>query len=160
MTLSGKTALVTGGNRGIGLATVRALVMAGAAVHFTARSAANIAAAQRALGDIPATGHLANMTDRLAMATLLDQGFDILVNNAAVIGPIGHILDVSVEDWAANIDINLTSAFHATQRALGHSWATWLPRVAAPSSTFPLARPIARRRVGAPIAQGRRASRC
>jgi NAD(P)-dependent dehydrogenase (short-subunit alcohol dehydrogenase family) len=120
MTLSGKTALVTGGNRGIGLATVRALSNAGAKVHFTARSAANIAAAQRQLGDVPATGHLANMTDRIAMATLFDHGFDILINNAAVIGPIGRILDVSVEDWATNIDINLSAAFHATQLALGH----------------------------------------
>ena len=118
MTLSGKTALVTGGNRGIGLATVRALAQAGATVHFTARSAANIAAAQRELGDIPATGHLANMTDRIAMATLLDQPFDILVNNAAVIAPIGRILDISAEDWAHSIDINLTATFHATQRAL------------------------------------------
>ena len=120
MTLTGKTALVTGGNRGIGLATVRALTEAGATVHFTARSAANIAAAQRALGDIPATAHHANMTDRVAMATVLDHGFDILVNNAAVIAPIGRILDISAEDWATSIDINLTSAFHATQRALAH----------------------------------------
>ena len=120
MTLTGKKALVTGGNRGIGLATVRALAENGAEVHFTARSAANIAAAQRDLGETKATGHLANMTDHDAMATLLDQGFDILVNNAAIIGPIGCILDVSAEDWATNIDINLTSAFHATQRALGH----------------------------------------
>jgi NAD(P)-dependent dehydrogenase (short-subunit alcohol dehydrogenase family) len=94
MTLTGKTALVTGGNRGIGLATVRALAVAGAEVHFTARSAANLAAAQRDLGEIRATGHLANMTDRIAMATVLDQAFDILINNAAVIGPIGRILDV------------------------------------------------------------------
>ncbi|MBA4324940.1 MAG: short-chain dehydrogenase [Rhodobacter sp.] len=118
MTLSGKTALVTGGNRGIGLATVRALAEAGADVHFTARSAARIAAAQRELGTTRATGHLANMTDRIAMATLLDQGFDILVNNAAVIAPIGRILDISAEDWAHSIDVNLTSVFHATQRAL------------------------------------------
>jgi NAD(P)-dependent dehydrogenase (short-subunit alcohol dehydrogenase family) len=117
-TLAGKTALVTGGNRGIGLATVRALAEAGADVHFTARSTANIAAAGRELGDIRATGHLVNMTDRIAMATLFDHGFDILINNAASIGPIGRILDVTVEDWAQNIDTNLTSAFHAIQLAL------------------------------------------
>ena len=120
MTLTGKTVLVTGGNRGIGLATVRALAEAGATVHFTARSAAKLAAAHRDLGETKATGHHANMTDRIAMAALLDQGFDILVNNAAVIAPIGRILDISSEDWAQSIDVNLTAAFHATQRALAH----------------------------------------
>ena len=120
LALSGKTALVTGGNRGIGLATVKALAEAGATVHFTARSAANIAAAQRDLGPIVATGHHANMTDRAAMTTVLDHGFDILINNAGVIGPIGRILDISPEDWATNIQTNLTAAFQATQTAMAH----------------------------------------
>ena len=120
LTLSGKTALVTGGNRGIGLEVVRALAMAGATVHFTARSAVNIAAAQRDLGPVKATGHLANMTDRTAMATVLDHGFDILINNAGVIGPIGRMLDISAEDWAMNIQTNLIAAFHATQTSMTH----------------------------------------
>jgi NAD(P)-dependent dehydrogenase (short-subunit alcohol dehydrogenase family) len=118
MSLIGKTALVTGGSRGIGLATLRALAEAGAEVHFTARSSANIAAAQRQLGDLCATGHPVDMTDRLAMTKLLASGYDILINNAAVIGPIGRILDVPVEEWAQNIDTNLTAAFHAIQLAL------------------------------------------
>jgi NAD(P)-dependent dehydrogenase (short-subunit alcohol dehydrogenase family) len=118
MSLSGKTALVTGGNRGIGLAVVRALAVAGANVHFTARSPANIAAAGRELQDIPATGHHVDMTDRLAMTRLFETPFDILINNAGIIGPIGPILDVSVEDWARNIETNLVGAFHATQLAL------------------------------------------
>ncbi len=120
LALSGKTALVTGGNRGIGLATVKALAQAGASVHFTARSAANIASAQRELGSVEAIGHLANMTDRDAMTTLLEHGFDILVNNAGLIGPIGRVLDVSPEDWAENIETNLIAAFHTTQTAMRH----------------------------------------
>lgn len=120
ISLSGKTALVTGGNRGIGLEVVRALAKAGATVHFTARTAANIAAAQRDLGDASAFGHLANMTDCAAMTTVLQHGFDILINNAGVIGPIGRMLDISPEDWALNIETNLIAAFHATQTAMRH----------------------------------------
>ena len=118
MTLAGKTALVTGGNRGIGLAVVRALADAGATVHFTARSAANISAAKRDLGAGRVTGHVADMTDRQAMIALFEMPFDILINNAGIIGPIGRILDVSVDEWARNIDTNLVAAFHATQLAL------------------------------------------
>ena len=118
MQLSEKRALVTGGNRGIGLATVRALAEQGAEVHFTARNPTNLAAALAELGEGRATGHLADMTDRTALSAVMDTGFDILVNNAAVISPIGRILDVQVQDWALNIETNLTAAFHAAQLAL------------------------------------------
>ncbi len=120
MPLAGKTALVTGATRGIGLATVRALALAGARVHFTARSPKGLATARDGLGSVPATGHLADMTDPQAMSRLFDPGFDILINNAAVITPIGRILDVTLADWARNIDTNLTACFHATQLALRH----------------------------------------
>jgi NAD(P)-dependent dehydrogenase (short-subunit alcohol dehydrogenase family) len=115
--LSGKTALVTGGNRGIGYAAVRELARAGAQVTFTARSEANVAAAMEELAGA-AQGRVCDVTDRAGMAALIDEGFDILVNNAGVIGPIGRIGDVSVEDWARNIETNLVAAFHAIQVAV------------------------------------------
>ncbi len=117
LNLSGRTALVTGGNRGIGLAVVRQLAEAGARVVFTARSESNVAAALEGLSGA-VQGRVVDVTDRAGMAALIDEGFDILVNNAGVIGPIGRIGDVSVEDWARNIETNLVAAFHAIQVAV------------------------------------------
>ena len=118
--LAGRTALVTGGNRGIGLEAVRALAAAGADVTFTARSAAKVDEAMAALTDVAerVKGVVADANDRAGIAALLGGGFDILVNNAGVIGPIGRIDDVDIEDWANNIETNLVGAFHAVQQAL------------------------------------------
>ena len=115
--LSGKTALVTGGNRGIGLAVVRQLARAGAQVTFTARSQEKLNAAIKELEGV-AEGRVCDVTDRERLAALIAPGFDILVNNAGVIGPIGRIADVAIEDWAHNIQTNLVAAFHAIQLAL------------------------------------------
>ncbi|EPX84583.1 Lactate dehydrogenase [Rubellimicrobium thermophilum DSM 16684] len=112
--LTGRTAFVTGGNRGIGLAAVRALREAGAAVTFTARSAEAAQDGER----LGAQAAILDVTDRAALARALAPGFDILVNNAGVIGPIGHLADVAIEDWAANIATNLIAATHAIQLAL------------------------------------------
>jgi NAD(P)-dependent dehydrogenase (short-subunit alcohol dehydrogenase family) len=96
---------------------VRQLAQAGARVTFTARSEANVEAAMESLvGAVE--GRVCDVTDRERMAELIDEGFDILVNNAGVIGPIGRIGDVSVEDWAQNIETNLVAAFHAIQVAV------------------------------------------
>lgn len=112
--LSGRTAFVTGGNRGIGLAAVRALLDAGAAVTFTARSR-EAAQEGESLG---ARAAILDVTDRAALAQALAPGFDILVNNAGIIGPIGHLGEVAIDDWAANIATNLVAATHAIQLAL------------------------------------------
>ena len=117
LNLSGKTALVTGGNRGIGLAVVRELARAGARVTFTARSQANADAALREL-DGTAEARVCDVTDRAGMAALLGPGVDILVNNAGVIGPIGRMTEVPIGEWARNIETNLVAAFHAIQLAL------------------------------------------
>lgn len=116
--LAGRRALVTGGNRGIGLAVTRALAGAGAAVTFTARNAANREAALAEFDGLPVEGQVCDVTDRAGMSALLARGFDILINNAGIIGPIGPMLEVDARDWARNIETNLVGAFHATQCAL------------------------------------------
>lgn len=116
--LSGRSALVTGGNRGIGLAAVRSLAEAGASVTFTARSDA---AVTDALAQVPAqgvAGRVCDVTDRAGMAAILAPGFDIVVNNAGIITPIGAITEVAIEDWARTIEVNLVAAFHVIQCAL------------------------------------------
>ena len=115
--LSGQTALVTGGAGGIGLATCRALAALGATVTFTARSPASLAQAQASLGDA-ATGTLCDITDRARLAQVIAPGFDILINNAAVIAPIGRITDLDVQAFSASIETNLTAQFDAIRLAL------------------------------------------
>lgn len=115
--LSGLSALVTGGARGIGLASVRALVGLGARVTFTARSTASRDAAL-ALLPPGATGVLCDITDRERLADTCAPGFDILVNNAATIAPIGRITDLSPTAFSASIETNLTAQFDAIRLCL------------------------------------------
>ncbi len=117
--LAGSTALVTGGNRGIGLAAVRALAEAGAAVTFTARNSQAIETARSALGEqLDARGVVCDVTDQAGMTRIVEEGFDILINNAGVISPIGRICETSIDDWAHNIQVNLISAYHVATLAI------------------------------------------
>ena len=120
--LSGRRALVTGGAGGIGLATCKALAALGAAVTFTARSSESLAAAQGTLG-AAATGTLCDITDRARLAEVIAPGFDILVNNAATIAPIGRITDLSTEAFSASIETNLVAQFDAIRLSLPHMLA-------------------------------------
>ena len=86
--LSGKSALVTGGNSGIGLAMARALGMQGARLHLAARDADKLAQAQAELaaGGLAAQVHPCDLTDPGALAALAQAAgdVDILINAAGV----------------------------------------------------------------------------
>lgn len=119
MNLTGRKAVVTGGGRGIGLAVVKTLAEAGAEVTFTARTKGRLEEIASEMGTADRiAGVVCDATDRVRTAELLSGRFDILINNAGVIGPIGHLTDVSIDDWFHNIGVNLLSAVHAIQCVL------------------------------------------
>jgi NAD(P)-dependent dehydrogenase (short-subunit alcohol dehydrogenase family) len=87
--LSGKTAIITGANSGIGLATARALASAGAHVVLAVRSTEKGKAASAAItGSTSVRGlDLANLESVRAFAAGWDGPIDLLINNAGVSGP-------------------------------------------------------------------------
>jgi gluconate 5-dehydrogenase len=108
--LSGRSALVTGSTRGLGLALARALADAGARVFVNGRSPE--AAAEVAASIPGATAAAFDVTDEAAVAAGVAAlgPVDVLVNNAGMTMR-KPLLDVSVEEWRAVLDVNLTSAY-------------------------------------------------
>ncbi len=86
--LTGRSALVTGGNSGIGLAMARALGLQGATLHLAARDATRLEAARDALArdELNAVVHPTDLTDPAALAELAGAtgGVDILINAAGI----------------------------------------------------------------------------
>jgi NAD(P)-dependent dehydrogenase (short-subunit alcohol dehydrogenase family) len=110
--LAGRTAIVTGGSRGIGLATAAALHRAGANVVITSRSEQAAAEAAASISeDVMGVG--AHATDQEAAAACVDRavnafgGVDILVNNAGTNPAYGAVLDQDYGRFAKTFDINL-----------------------------------------------------
>jgi len=95
MTLAGKTAVVTGGSRGIGAAVVRRLAQDGARVVFSYRRnrAAAVALAREVAGSVAVRVDQADLASLEVLFEPVAGGLDILVNNAAIsaLYPIGDI---------------------------------------------------------------------
>ncbi len=121
MRLANKTALITGGNSGIGLATARLFVAEGAKVVITGRNQATLDAAAKELGP-NAFAVVADATDVAATEAAIGKGaekfgkYDIVFANAGIAGntPIGG---TTLAAFESVIRTNITSVFFTVQAA-------------------------------------------
>lgn len=124
MRLKGKTAFITGGNSGIGLATAKLFVAEGAHVTITGRDQARLDAAVAELGP-NGFGVKADATDVAQLEGAVAQAvkkfgkLDIVFANAGIAGatPVGG---TTFEAFDKVIQTNLTSVFFTVQSALPH----------------------------------------
>jgi NAD(P)-dependent dehydrogenase (short-subunit alcohol dehydrogenase family) len=122
MRLANKTALITGGNSGIGLATAKQFVKEGAHVFITGRRDAELAAAVKAIGRnvTGVQGDASNLgdLDRLFAQIKRDKGgLDIVFANAGIVTttPLGKI---TVEDYDSIFNVNVKGLLFTVQKAL------------------------------------------
>jgi NAD(P)-dependent dehydrogenase (short-subunit alcohol dehydrogenase family) len=125
--LSGKTAIITGGSRGIGRATAITLAQAGARVVIADRSdwkrgdGQSTAAVIRARGG-DAESRPLDVTDSAQVGEFFDSvaaegGIDIVVNNAGVLLS-GSVLDTTDDMWRRQFSVNVDGTFYCTRSAV------------------------------------------
>jgi NAD(P)-dependent dehydrogenase (short-subunit alcohol dehydrogenase family) len=130
--LAGKFAVVTGANRGLGLAIARALVTEGASVLITGRDRAALASAKRELQTLSASHDsraeiLAercevrdprSVTRVFAVVKKRWRRLDILINNAGILQSPHLVEETPLELWRSVIDTNLTGTFLCIRAAV------------------------------------------
>jgi len=118
--LAGRSAVVTGGGRGIGAATAAALVRAGWRVLI---GDVDVAIAERTAREVGAEARRLDVTDRAGFSAFLDEAesrlgpLDLLVNNAGIM-PLSRIEDEPDEATARILAVNLHGAIHGTREAV------------------------------------------
>lgn len=118
-TLSGRVAVITGGNRGIGRSIALGMARAGAAIAVLARNEeknGQVLAELKAIG-VPAIALRLDVTERTTLADAIMEvesalgGVDILVNNAGIAIVSGGILNESEDNWDTVIETHLNACF-------------------------------------------------
>jgi NAD(P)-dependent dehydrogenase (short-subunit alcohol dehydrogenase family) len=120
-----KFALVTGAGSGVGRACALALSRAGFGLALAGRRADALAETIALTGE--AGGHMlsviCDVADPAQVAALFDQvrarfgRLDVLFNNAGIGAPPVNLEDLTIEQWRAVVDTNLSGAFYCTQQA-------------------------------------------
>ncbi len=115
--------LITGASRGIGAAAAGVFADAGANVALVARSTDDIAELAGEIGEkalaIPCdVSRYMDVAEAVAATARTFGGLDVLINNAGVVDPIGHLSEADPEAWARTIDINLKGVMHGLRAAM------------------------------------------
>ena len=123
--LDGKTALVTGGTRGIGRAIVEGFAEAGADVAVVSRTSNSELADVITAMDRRYLHHRADLSDRnqtrKVVSTIMEAmgGLDILVNNSGIV-PRSPAEEFPESDWDATLEVNLSASFLLCREAGKH----------------------------------------
>ena len=121
----GRTAIVTGGAQGIGLAIVKRLLDSGATVRIWDRDRALLDKTVASLPG-PISGAAVDVTEAPAVTKATDEAvgdlgkIDVLVNNAGIAGLNAPTVDYPVEEWERVLRVNLTSQFLACRTVAPH----------------------------------------
>ena len=119
-----KTALVTGGSKGIGYGVAKSLLNMGYKVAITSRS---LQAAEKAADKLKGYGEILPLeadvrnydSQQKAVTKLIDQWgqLDVLIANAGI-GHFGSVEELTVEQWQETIDTNLTGVFYSVKSSI------------------------------------------
>jgi 3-oxoacyl-[acyl-carrier protein] reductase len=138
LNLTGKVALISGAAVGIGRAVALALGQAGAFIglnYHSSKDAAENLYAELTAKNIKAMLLPADLTDEAQANAVVDRlvaetgRLDILVNNSGGLVKRAKIEETTLANWQKSLDINLTSAFLVTKRAIPHLRATGSGRI-------------------------------
>lgn len=117
--LNNKVALVTGGNRGIGLATAKELASCGATVVIATRSNSSEMATSFGAFAVPCdVANYQEVAEAVEYCVKTHGSLDILVNNAGVIDPIAQMAESDPELWGQAIDTNVKGVYHGLRAAM------------------------------------------
>jgi len=121
-----RTAIVTGGATGIGLAIVRRLLASGAKVRIWDRDAQTLQQTLTTLANPGASGANVDVSDAQSVAKATEDAaatlgkIDVLVNNAGIAGINTPVIDYPVDEWERVLKVNLTGPFLCCRAVAPH----------------------------------------